>query len=528
MQKGETLYKISRETGVSVPELVKYNKLGNTNIKAGMVLNIPIPTKPTEAILNKPVKDTVAKTSAKPKEVAGSVQPPTKSDAIKTVAKPLPNSPKDSIPKAPPKPKDATASMQPPTKSVPEKSVAAPLPKPLKDSVAKVPPKPKETVNAVPSQTTSGPVVTAGKPIQTANQSLPSATNGAIGNMPKEHIVKKGESLYFIARKYNVPMDSLRAWNAITGKDNIVKLDQSIKLENPKPSKSTGPLPSNTAKSAIQTVTTLSPKEKAVFVDSATVKPKRGTDSIKTVAKALLPHTDVPKPLDSAKKNLVKDTLKKVSAIAIKKTVNLLDSFRTDSLKKASVPIKKTDAAKLKDTGKIGKEIKKLKPIDSTEIFVFKDSASHDKEKDTLLDLTQTGMATEKKTEANAAKTVANKGKSLFDLGGSGTARSKWVQEEGFFANEFNRGEPPATVVIGDAAIVKSSFGWEDKKYYVLVNEVDKGTIVHIKANNKTISAKVIGPLPAIKEDTGLILRINSAAAAALGVEGIFQVTLEY
>ena len=49
-------------------------------------------------------------------------------------------------------------------------------------------------------------------------------------------------------------------------------------------------------------------------------------------------------------------------------------------------------------------------------------------------------------------------------------------------------------------------------------NNVDAGTIVRISANNKTVVAKVLGPLPDIKEDNGLTFRISNAAASALGL----------
>jgi len=77
--------------------------------------------------------------------------------------------------------------------------------------------------------------------------------------------------------------------------------------------------------------------------------------------------------------------------------------------------------------------------------------------------------------------------------------------------------------------IFKSSSGWNDKKYYILVNDINQGTIVRITANHKSICAKVVGPLPNIKEDTGLFARINTAAADALGIQDTgFGVVINY
>lgn len=71
----------------------------------------------------------------------------------------------------------------------------------------------------------------------------------------------------------------------------------------------------------------------------------------------------------------------------------------------------------------------------------------------------------------------------------------------------------------GDAGIFKTISGWEDKKYYVLMNEVPEGTIVQIVGtNNKTICAKVLGPLPNAKSEESFLLRMSNSAAAALGM----------
>lgn len=108
-------------------------------------------------------------------------------------------------------------------------------------------------------------------------------------------------------------------------------------------------------------------------------------------------------------------------------------------------------------------------------------------------------------------------------------ASAKYVESEGFFANYFNHKDRNLTTAAGDAAIFKTTSGWNDKKYYVLMNDVNQGDIVRLTANNKTICAKVLGPLPNIKEDNGLLLRVSNAAAAVLGIEDAkFNVTVNY
>lgn len=72
----------------------------------------------------------------------------------------------------------------------------------------------------------------------------------------------------------------------------------------------------------------------------------------------------------------------------------------------------------------------------------------------------------------------------------------------------------------GAGAIFKSTSGWQDAKYYALMNNITPGTIVRITnpSNNRTVFAKVLGELPPGKENEGLLIRISNAAAAELKV----------
>lgn len=67
----------------------------------------------------------------------------------------------------------------------------------------------------------------------------------------------------------------------------------------------------------------------------------------------------------------------------------------------------------------------------------------------------------------------------------------------------------------------KSTSGWQDGKYYVLMNEVVPGTIVKIesKPNRKSIYAKVLGNVPPGKESEGMALRMSNATFTALGLD---------
>lgn len=83
----------------------------------------------------------------------------------------------------------------------------------------------------------------------------------------------------------------------------------------------------------------------------------------------------------------------------------------------------------------------------------------------------------------------------------------------------------------GAAMTFKTSSGWNDKKYYILMNDIAPGAIVKITypGSNKTIYAKVLWNMGTLKENEGLNFRISNAAADALGVTELkFQITVAY
>jgi LysM repeat protein len=103
---------------------------------------------------------------------------------------------------------------------------------------------------------------------------------------------------------------------------------------------------------------------------------------------------------------------------------------------------------------------------------------------------------------------------------------SKNTNDAGYFAYYYHQGKRELS---GDAATFKTASGWVDKKYYVLVNNIEAGSIVRLTANNKVIFAKVLGPLPDIKEDNGLFLRLSNSAASVLGLtDSKFPVVINY
>jgi LysM repeat protein len=96
---------------------------------------------------------------------------------------------------------------------------------------------------------------------------------------------------------------------------------------------------------------------------------------------------------------------------------------------------------------------------------------------------------------------------------------------------EQTRGGAPGTSTTGTAAAFKSTSGWSDGKYYILMNKVAPGTVVRVTnpGTAQSIYAKVLGEIPPMKENEGLAARISNAAASALGLgEGRFDVQLSW
>jgi LysM repeat protein len=103
--------------------------------------------------------------------------------------------------------------------------------------------------------------------------------------------------------------------------------------------------------------------------------------------------------------------------------------------------------------------------------------------------------------------------------------------DEGAFANLYDStSQKHLNKLSGVAATFKSTSGWQDKKYYVLVSNIAPGTILKISSSdNKVVYAKVLGSMPEMKENEGLLLRINNAAASELGIiDPKFPVQISY
>ncbi len=138
---------------------------------------------------------------------------------------------------------------------------------------------------------------------------------------------------------------------------------------------------------------------------------------------------------------------------------------------------------------------------------------------------TTAGSPTTTATTANTA-TISAAGSSSATAAKPGTYAGSHPGG-GFFTAEY---QPKANKSqTGQGGTFKSTSGWTDGKYYVLMNDVPKGTIVKLVANGKTIYAKVLGNLPEMKESAGLLAWISNAGSTELGsAEGRFAVEVSY
>lgn len=93
----------------------------------------------------------------------------------------------------------------------------------------------------------------------------------------------------------------------------------------------------------------------------------------------------------------------------------------------------------------------------------------------------------------------------------------------GYFKSSFDaqvKSQPLSKDEMAAAGIFKTASGWQDAKYYALIDNVEPGTIIRIvnPNNNKAIYAKVLDKMTGIRQNQGYDVRISNAAATALDI----------
>ncbi len=97
------------------------------------------------------------------------------------------------------------------------------------------------------------------------------------------------------------------------------------------------------------------------------------------------------------------------------------------------------------------------------------------------------------------------------------------VSAQGYFKPHFEqqlRTNPVSKNETVTSGIFKTMSGWQNAKYYLLIDKVAPGSIVKITnpSNNKIVFAKVLGEVSGIRQNEGLNIRISDAAASALEI----------
>ena len=93
----------------------------------------------------------------------------------------------------------------------------------------------------------------------------------------------------------------------------------------------------------------------------------------------------------------------------------------------------------------------------------------------------------------------------------------------GYFKMQFEQQvkvQPTKADMTASAGIFKTTSGWQDAKYYALIDNVDPGTIIKISnpTNGKSIYAKVLGTMSGVRQNQGYDVRISNAGATVLEV----------
>ncbi len=311
-------------------------------------------------------------------------------------------------------------------------------------------------------------------PLTAQNFDSGGSSNAKGANMPLTHIVAKSETLFRIGNSLHVTAESIRKWNHLTS-DNIAAgtplIIGYLKTDN-----------AQTAAAAIKNSTT------------------SGSDNNETAKK----NADI--------------TEQKPNAAEPKKEAPLASAGAASGSEKQE---NQTETKKPDESAQGVREPKKNASEQNTAIA----------EKDTAIAVIP---------ENPAAKPVKEKPAKQQETPEAKNEESKRINPStevanssaGTFAEIYasQTSQKTENTKSGEAATFKSTSGWQDKKYYVLINDVTPGTIVKISsADNKAVYAKVLGSMPEMKENNGLLLRISNAAAANLGIiDPKFPVQVSY
>lgn len=264
------------------------------------------------------------------------------------------------------------------------------------------------------------------------------------------------ESLANISVKYKAPISNLRAWN---------------KLNN-------GTVAAGT-KLIIGFLLTNEMQERLVKIAME-------EESVSNVKKQEALKNE--QPLQEVKK----EATEVESVSNVKKQEALKKEQPLAEIKKDTTENKKTEPVLKEEQKKNESEIKKEEPPKSEPVIMKEE--------------------TQVKQETKKEQAAVNKQQEKSDNEGAGYFKTHFYQQIKFL--------PLTKEQTVTSSIFKTPSGWQDAKYYLLINAVEPGTIVKIinPSNGKMIFAKVLYGMDKIRENQGMDIRISDAAAAALAV----------
>jgi hypothetical protein len=335
---------------------------------------------------------------------------------------------------------------------------------------------------------------------------------------PKELVIKKGgrglylehtvaprEGLYSIGRLYNVHPKFLAAYNHVDISKGL-NVDQVIHIpltDTNFTQKSNKGAPVYYAVMEAQGLMKVSNS-----INKATLKDLRSWNGIKN------------DNLSAGSKLIVGFLVsKEMSALASKTPVK-------------QTPVKQEDKPLVKNAQAEGKTVVKAvkaedKPVVKAPIKEDKPIVKNDKPEEK--ELVKTKPAEDKpvvKTEAETVKEITpgvkeepKKTEPVFAKQETSTSSS----EQGYFKKSFElqvKSIPVSKNATVTSGIFKTTSGWQDAKYYLLIDGVPSGTIVKVinPDNNLAVYAKVLGEMNGIRQNEGYDIRISNAAASTLGI----------
>ena len=320
------------------------------------------------------------------------------------------------------------------------------------------------------------------------------------------HTVKAKETLYSLARKYNVHPRELAAYNNIPVETSLV-LGQVIKI----------PL-----KPTMAPLQAVAPKTDAVVTKEEPVKP---VAPVKVAAEKKEPEKTVVSPASKipvyhkvAKKETLYAISKKYSNASIA-DIKKWNNLTSDGLSEGTNLIVGYKESAAISEEKAQPEKTAIEPV--KEKPVVKEMKSESSESPVTKKEEAVVKAVEKPVKPVPIKEeqTSMTGK---DFNG-GFYRSSYMEQVK------DKDEP--VMEKGTAGIFKSTSGWEDGKYYCLSNSIPAGTIVKVTfpATGNAIYAKVLDLIPDLRQNAGIILRLSNAATSELGVgTEIFECTINY